>query len=207
MIETKHDQMTDQQIEEHLCDSRPEFSRMQCNISLLKSKGVTVQSIRHEISRTALEVNAEYKGAWREHLSIYQDVEDNMANRQLFFERKKRADEAKELSDLRNQLKHFRIITSLGERIDINTLTLPQLRKHAATVATNRRQQAMTADEIRAEEAAKTPKDTRRHPPYADLPLEITANELNRLLRGPDARRLLRKHGAENLNDRLYGRG
>jgi hypothetical protein len=204
MIETKNDQMTDQQIAEHLLDVHPEYAGMDCNISLLRGAGVN--DIEARIGRTDLLVNATYKQALEAHINITGE-RDSIATRKMVFERKKVADEAKELTELRNHLRHFRIVTNLGERINVEALSLPQLRKHAATIAENRRQQRLTADQIRTEEKAKAPKDPRRNPPYDDLPANITAVELNKLLRGPDARKLLRRHGAENLNDRLYGRG
>src|SRR5580704_13506103 len=85
-----------------------------------------------------LQINYEWKNAWREHLSIFQDVEDNTAEMLLFFERKKKADEAAQLTSLRQQLRGFHVVDRIGQRLDIDKLPPAELRKHVATIAENR---------------------------------------------------------------------
>ena len=204
------------QITKFLKAEAPWFTDMDCNLSAL---GNSVD-LRADVNRfgsayglaglgpnSKLLANKDYSNKMREHLSIFIDAEDNIATRKHVFELKKSEDEAADRERCLDRLRGFRVVDDIGQRLDVTKLSLSELRKHVAQIDENRRLQTLSANEIRAEEAAKTPKESRRHPPYDNLPDELTANELTKFLRGPEARKLLRRHGAENLNDRLYGRG
>jgi hypothetical protein len=162
-------QMTNTQIKDYLRDQMPWFAT-DANVSLLR--GCTIESIASDIARKegSLVVSVDYNGAWREHLSIFPEAQEGFAFRKAFFEKKKLADEAIDLANLRKSLAGFHIVTNLGVRLDIDKLTLPQLRKHAETINENRRQQTLTANELRAEQRIKNPPPPRRDDGYPIMP-------------------------------------
>lgn len=233
MIATQNDQMTDSQVKEHLRDVTPWYA-VDANVAMLR--GARIQDIDSKIARLegSLVISPDYTTAWREHLSIFMDADDNTATRKAFFEKKKSADEAIDLKNLREQLRGFHIVTNLGVRLDINTLPLPQLRKHAATIAENRRLQAMSAEEIRTDNKVKNPVKPRRLDGMPWLPeslvlpaglrlgdqvtdgfraVDITPTVINRLARSasdsPEFHyyrfRLVRAYGAQQVTERSQG--
>jgi hypothetical protein len=164
-------QMTTEQVKDYLRDVMP-WLATDTNATLLSQSGCTIENIASEIARkeSSLIIAQEYHHGWREHLSIYLDAEDGYAFRKAFFEKKKVADEARELAQFRKDLKGFHIVTNLGERINVEALTLPQLRKHVATIAENRRQRTLSPEQLRAEERAKNPPPQRRTDGYPIMP-------------------------------------
>lgn len=161
MIAIQNDTMTNEQIKDYLRDEMP-WLVTDSNVAMLR--GARIQDIASQVARLegSLIITPEYHHAWREHLSIYLEAEDGFAFRKAFFEKKKIADEEIELKNLRQQLRGFHFVTNIGVRLDINTLSLSQLRKHAATIAENRRLQTMSAEEIRTDQSAKNPVKPRR---------------------------------------------
>jgi hypothetical protein len=176
MIETKNDQITDQQIKEYLRDTMP-WLAVDANVSMLR--GCAIQNIASEIARRegSLVITPEFQNAWREHLSIYMDAEDGFAFRKAFFEKKKAADESVEAEKLRSRLRHFRVVDSIGQRLDVDKLNLPELRRHVAEIDTNRRNQTLTADQLRAEERAKNPPPVHRADGFARMPRYLVVPE------------------------------
>jgi hypothetical protein len=172
MIATQNDQLTNEQIKQHLYDVAP-WLAVDTNVSMLR--GCTIQNIANQIARMegSLVIAAEWREAWREHLSIYLEAEDGYAFQKAFFEKKKAEDDARELASLRSELKNVRIVSQQGERLDVNTLTLPTLRQHKADIENHIRMKGMTAGDLRAEYLAKHPAPKKRLDGYPILPQQM----------------------------------
>jgi hypothetical protein len=174
--------MSNQQIIEFLKSEAPWFADMDCNLSAFGSSVDLAVDLNRfggayglpgygDASR--LLANRDYVNAMRERLSIFLDAEDNIATRKQVFEKKKAADEAAELASLRSELKGVRVVNQQGERLDVLTLTLPQLRQHKADIENHKRMKGMSAGDLRAEYAAKHPTPARRLDGYPTMPQQM----------------------------------
>jgi hypothetical protein len=161
--------MTDQEIKQYLQTEMPWYAT-DANVAMLR--GCTAATIASEIARRedSFVIKPDYASAWREHLSIYPDAQEGFAFRLAFFRAKKTSDEAREVADLRSQLKHFHVVDGLGQRLNIDKLPIAELRKHAAQISENRRQQTLSADELRTEQRAKNPRPQPRSDGFARMP-------------------------------------
>jgi hypothetical protein len=100
------------------------------------------------------------------------------------------------------------VMNSFDLRAEIKKLSLQsleQVQARKAQIIERQRLSKLPTTEIREEIAASRPAPGRYHP-YDTLPPEITANELKTILRSHKANLYLRRYGAEQLNDKLFGR-
>jgi hypothetical protein len=165
--------MTYEQVKKFLVEEFPWFLT-EASISMLRTANDfdDLRSMTIRLGRDGrLPINAEYEAAVGEYFSIYIDADDHgEATRQQIYRDKKRKDETAELVKLRAELKDIRIVNVQGERLDVNTLSLPALRQHKADIENHIRMKGMSAGDLRAENAAKYPAPVRRADGFPQMP-------------------------------------
>lgn len=100
------------------------------------------------------------------------------------------------------------IMSPFDLRTEIKKLsfqTLEQVQVRRAQIIERQRLVKLPSSQIRQAVAASRPALGRYHP-YDTLPVEITATELKVILRSYKANSYLRRFGAAQLNDKLFGR-
>ena len=175
--------MTKDEIRKLLIDEFPEYNT-DASIEALQSATptqaapTTVDELRQKATVFGrdgkLMVAQDYKDYRREYFSIHAFEEDcGEASSKKIYALKKAADEAKELASLHSELKNVRVVNSQGERLDVRTLTLPQLRQHKADIQNHIRMKGMSTSDLRAEYAAKHPAPSRRTDGYPPMPKSV----------------------------------
>jgi len=92
-------------------------------------------------------------------------------------------------------------------RSELNKLSLwslEQVQARKQQIIERQRLSKLSSADIKQELAANRPKPNRYHP-YEELP-EMTASDLKAVLRSYKSNSYLRRYGAEQLNDKLFGR-
>ncbi len=175
--------MTKDEIRKVLIDEFPEYNT-DASIEALQSATPTqaAPTTTDELRQKAtvfgrdgkLTVAQDYRDYRREYLSIHAFEEDcGEASSKKIYALKKAKDEAVETAKLLSELAGVRIVNAQGERLDVNALSLPALRKHKADIENHIRLKNMTAGDIRAENAAKNPVPARRLDGYPTLPQQM----------------------------------
>jgi hypothetical protein len=175
--------MTKDEIRKFLIDEFPEYNT-DASIEALRAATptqaapTTVDKLRQKATVFGrdgkLVVAQDYKDYRREYFSIHAFEEDcGEASSKKIYTEKKAKDEAAELARLLTELKGVHIVNDQGERLDIHTLTLPQLRQHAASIADHKRMKGMSAGDLRAEYIAKHPTPARRTDGYPPMPKAV----------------------------------
>ncbi len=100
------------------------------------------------------------------------------------------------------------IMSPLDLRSELKKLSfwsLEQVQARKQQIIERQRLSKLSSAVIKQELAANRPGPGRYHP-YDTLPPELTVNELKTILRSYKANSYLRRFGAEQLNDKLFGR-
>jgi len=99
------------------------------------------------------------------------------------------------------------VMSSLDLRSELKKLSfwsLEQVQARKQQIIERQRLSKLSSTAIKQELAANRPKLNRYHP-YEELP-EMTASDLKAVLRSYKSNSYLRRYGAEQLNDKLFGR-
>lgn len=183
--------MNDIEVKEFLLNEFPWYLT-DASVSLLRS-ATSIDELRNLTVRLGrdlkLPINAEYEAYVKEFYSIYAFEEfHGESSRQKLYAEKKRNDEAAEMIQLRVRLFDpkfgSKVLNADGTRRDLDSMTLPELRRASQQMDEHKRMNAMDVNSLRREHLAKHPSPARRADGYQMMPQELVLPPGLRTLNG-----------------------